>query len=75
MDSGSPSLNIFDLGTMPATPMPNGRGETLRLVNTTTGTEKIDVHLNRRSRGARAGSCIATRNLTMSISSALARRS
>ena len=54
MDSGCPSLNIFDLGTMPATPMPNGRGETLKLVNTTTGTEKIDVHLNRlKPRGPR----------------------
>lgn len=40
-------LKIFDLNTCPTTPMENGRGETIRLVNTTIGTEKIDLHLNR----------------------------
>jgi len=27
--------------------MEHGRGETVRLVNSTVGTEKVDVHLNR----------------------------
>src|SRR3954447_25218702 len=27
--------------------MENGRGETIRFINTSLGTEKIDVHLNR----------------------------
>ena len=40
-------LKILDLDTCPATPMENGRGETIRLVNTGLGTEKIDLHLNR----------------------------
>jgi mannose-6-phosphate isomerase-like protein (cupin superfamily) len=40
-------LKIFDLKTTPAAPMENGRGETIRLVNTALGTEKVDVHLNR----------------------------
>jgi len=40
-------LKIFDLKTCPSAPMENGRGETFRLINTTLGTEKVDVHLNR----------------------------
>ena len=40
-------LKIFDLNMAAAVPMENGRGETIRLINTTLGTEKIDVHLNR----------------------------
>jgi len=40
-------LKIFDLSTCPTTPMENGRGETIRLINTGIGTEKIDLHLNR----------------------------
>ena len=40
-------LKIFDLKTCAATPMENGRGETIRLINTHTGTENLDVHLNR----------------------------
>jgi mannose-6-phosphate isomerase-like protein (cupin superfamily) len=40
-------LKILDLGDCPATPMENGRGEILRLVNPGLGTEKVDVHLNR----------------------------
>jgi mannose-6-phosphate isomerase-like protein (cupin superfamily) len=40
-------LKIFDLKTAPVVPMENGRGETIRLVNTALGTEKVDVHLNR----------------------------
>jgi mannose-6-phosphate isomerase-like protein (cupin superfamily) len=40
-------LKIFDLSTCPTAPMENGRGETIRLINTGIGTEKIDLHLNR----------------------------
>jgi mannose-6-phosphate isomerase-like protein (cupin superfamily) len=40
-------LKIIDLNAAAAVPMENGRGETIRLVNTTLGTDKIDVHLNR----------------------------
>jgi mannose-6-phosphate isomerase-like protein (cupin superfamily) len=40
-------LKILDLAQCPAKPMENGRGETVRLVNTEIGTEKIDLHLNR----------------------------
>ena len=40
-------LKIFDLNACPTTPMENGRGETIRLINTGLGTEKIDLHLNR----------------------------
>ena len=38
---------ILDIATAPRTPMENGRGEVIRLVNTATGTDKIDVHINR----------------------------
>jgi mannose-6-phosphate isomerase-like protein (cupin superfamily) len=40
-------LKILDLDQCPKQPMENGRGETIRLVNTLLGTEKIDLHLNR----------------------------
>lgn len=40
-------LKIFDLAACAPAPMENGRGETIRLINTGTGTEKIDLHLNR----------------------------
>jgi mannose-6-phosphate isomerase-like protein (cupin superfamily) len=40
-------LKIFDLSSCPRMPMEHGRGETVRLVNSTVGTEKVDVHLNR----------------------------
>jgi mannose-6-phosphate isomerase-like protein (cupin superfamily) len=40
-------LKILDLDQCPVKPMENGRGETVRLVNTDLGTEKIDLHLNR----------------------------
>ena len=48
-------LKIFDLNTATAVPMENGRGETLRLINTTLATETIDVHLNRLVPGAPRG--------------------
>src|SRR5215472_12059448 len=48
-------LKIFDLSTCPTAPMENGRGETIRLINTGIGTEKIDLHLNRLSPGGPRG--------------------
>jgi hypothetical protein len=48
--------------------MENGRGETIRLINTAVGTEKIDLHFNACSPAARAAACTAARNPTTSIS-------
>jgi len=48
-------LKIFDLKTCPTTPMENGRGETIRLINTGVGTEKIDLHFNRLVPGGQRG--------------------
>ena len=48
-------LRIFDLNACPSTPMENGRGETIRLINTGLGTEKIDLHLNRLVPGGARG--------------------
>jgi mannose-6-phosphate isomerase-like protein (cupin superfamily) len=36
-------------------PMAGGRGEQIKLINTSLGTEKIDVHLNRLAPGGPAG--------------------
>jgi mannose-6-phosphate isomerase-like protein (cupin superfamily) len=46
-DEGDIVLKIFDLNTCPAVPMEAGRGETVRLINTSLGTERIDLHVNR----------------------------
>ena len=35
------------LDQCPTSPMEPGRGEQIKLINTSLGTEKIDVHLNR----------------------------
>jgi mannose-6-phosphate isomerase-like protein (cupin superfamily) len=40
-------IRIFDLNAAPAVPMEQGRGETVRLVDASIGTEKLDVHVNR----------------------------
>jgi mannose-6-phosphate isomerase-like protein (cupin superfamily) len=48
-------LRIFDLQECVPVPMEHGRGETIRLVNTGTGTERIDVHLNRLVPGGQRG--------------------
>jgi mannose-6-phosphate isomerase-like protein (cupin superfamily) len=48
-------LKIFDLNECRPQPMENGRGETVRLINTGLGTEKIDVHLNRLVPGGQRG--------------------
>jgi HTH-type transcriptional repressor of puuD len=49
------TLKIFDLSTCSATPMDNGRGEKVRLINTDIGTETIDLHLNRLHPGGARG--------------------
>ncbi len=48
-------LKIFDLNTAATVPMENGRGETIRMINSKLGTEKIDVHLNRLAPGGPRG--------------------
>jgi mannose-6-phosphate isomerase-like protein (cupin superfamily) len=48
-------LKIFDLQECVPTPMDNGRGETIRLINTGIGTERIDVHVNRLVPGGQRG--------------------
>src|SRR5262245_18647234 len=48
-------FKIFDLGACATQPMANGRGETIRLINTGLGTETIDVHLNRLVPGGERG--------------------
>jgi mannose-6-phosphate isomerase-like protein (cupin superfamily) len=48
-------LKIFDLNEFPATPMENGRGEKIQLINAGLGTEKIDLHLNRLVPGGERG--------------------
>ena len=48
-------FKIMHLGTTPAEPMDGGRGEKLKLVNTTLGTHKVDVHLNRLKPGGPRG--------------------
>jgi mannose-6-phosphate isomerase-like protein (cupin superfamily) len=40
-------FKIFHLEECPASPMEPGRGEQIKLVNPSLGTEKVDVHLNR----------------------------
>ena len=48
-------LRIFDLNACPSEPMGQERGETVRLVNSSLGTEKLDVHLNRLVPGGARG--------------------
>lgn len=40
-------FKIIDIETAPRTPMENGRGEVVRLVDASVGTEAVDLHLNR----------------------------
>jgi len=40
-------FKIMHLDQCPTNPMEPGRGEQIKLINTSLGTEKIDVHLNR----------------------------
>ena len=49
-------LKIIDLQTAAAEPMEKGRGSKIKLVNTSLGTEALDVHLNRLVPGGARGS-------------------
>ncbi len=49
-------LKIIDLSTAVAEPMEKGRGSKIKLVNTSLGTESLDVHLNRLVPGGPRGS-------------------
>jgi mannose-6-phosphate isomerase-like protein (cupin superfamily) len=40
-------FKILHLDKCPANPMEPGRGDQIKLVNPSLGTEKVDVHLNR----------------------------
>ena len=40
-------FKILRLNECPASPMDSGRGEQIKLINPSLGTEKVDVHLNR----------------------------
>jgi mannose-6-phosphate isomerase-like protein (cupin superfamily) len=40
-------FKIFHLDECPTRPMEPGRGEQIKLINPSLGTEKVDVHLNR----------------------------
>lgn len=48
-------FKIMRLSETPVEPMDGGRGEKLKLVNTTLGTHNVDVHLNRLKPGGRRG--------------------
>ena len=48
-------FKILQLKECPSVPMEGGRGEQVRLINASLGTEKIDLHLNRLVPGGRAG--------------------
>ena len=48
-------FRIFNLGNCSASPMEGGRGEQIKLINSSLGTEKLDVHLNRLLPGGPAG--------------------
>ena len=40
-------FKLFHLNECPTNPMEPGRGEQIKLINPSLGTEKVDVHLNR----------------------------
>ena len=40
-------FKILHLNECPVSPMESGRGEQIKLINPSLGTEKVDVHLNR----------------------------
>ena len=48
-------FKLMHLGECPTNPMAGGRGEQVKLINTSVGTEKIDVHLNRLAPGGPRG--------------------
>jgi mannose-6-phosphate isomerase-like protein (cupin superfamily) len=53
--SDTPVFKIMNLNTTPVEGMDGGRGEKLKLINTTLGTHNVDVHLNRLKPGGPRG--------------------
>ena len=60
-------FKILHLNECPVSPMECGRGEQIKLINASLGTEKVDVHLNRLIPGGPPGKlhrkrcCVAQR--------------
>jgi mannose-6-phosphate isomerase-like protein (cupin superfamily) len=50
-----PLFKIMHLDRCPTNPMEPGRGEQIKLINPSLGTEKVDVHLNRLAPGGPRG--------------------
>jgi mannose-6-phosphate isomerase-like protein (cupin superfamily) len=48
-------FKIMHLNECPASPMEPGRGEQIKLINASLGTDKVDVHLNRLVPGGPCG--------------------
>ena len=48
-------FKIMNFNQCPAEGMPGGRGEKIKLINTTLGTDNVDVHLNRLAPGGPRG--------------------
>ena len=48
-------FRIMNFNRCPVEGMPGGRGEKIKLINTTLGTHNVDVHLNRLSPGGPRG--------------------
>ena len=48
-------FKILQLKDCPSIPMEGGRGEQVKLINASLGTEKIDLHLNRLVHGGPSG--------------------
>ena len=48
-------FKILHLDECPTSPMEPGRGEQIKLINPSLGTEKVDVHLNRLVPGGARG--------------------
>ena len=48
-------FKIMNFNQSPSEGMPGGRGEKIKLINTTLGTHNVDVHLNRLAPGGPRG--------------------
>ena len=48
-------FRLMHLDACPTNPMAGGRGDQVKLINASLGTEKIDVHLNRLTPGGPRG--------------------
>ncbi len=48
-------FKLMHLDECPTNPMTGGRGDQVKLINASIGTEKIDVHLNRLAAGGPRG--------------------